>query len=216
MREKIEAAPLSLEEIIDIAFQVAEGLREAHHKTIVHRDIKSVNIMVTGKGRVKIMDFGPAKLAGGTKLTKTGTTLGTVAYMSPEQTLGEKVDHRTDIWSLGVILYEIMTGRLPFKGDYDKAFEGAKVFFTAMGFAPIIKVMDQGYETGGYFEAMRNAAEAMELISQDHYIQPFWLAILYAVAWEKEKCLYWMEKGYETKRSAACLYNGIGVKKFDP
>ena len=121
LKEQIEAGPLSLDEIIDIAFQVAEGLREAHHKTIVHRDIKSANIIVTEKGRVKIMDFGLAKLAGGTKLTKTGTTLGTVAYMSPEQTLGEKVNHRTDIWSLGVVLYEIMTGRLPFRGEYDQA-----------------------------------------------------------------------------------------------
>lgn len=121
LKEKIQSGPIKLAEAIDIAIQTAEGLREAHEKDIVHRDIKSANIMVTTKGQAKIMDFGLAKLAGETKLTKTGTTLGTAAYMSPEQTRGEIVDHRSDIWSVGVVLYEILTGQLPFKGDYEQA-----------------------------------------------------------------------------------------------
>lgn len=121
LRQKVESGPLKLKEALDIAIQVAEGLQEAHQKEIVHRDIKSANIMVTTKGQAKIMDFGLAKLAGRTKVTKTGTTVGTVAYMSPEQAKGEEVDHRTDIWSLGVVLYEIITGKLPFKGEYDQA-----------------------------------------------------------------------------------------------
>src|SRR4030067_3546349 len=109
LRDKIKSGPLKTEEALGIAIQVAEGLDEAHGKGIIHRDIKSANIMITGKGQAKIMDFGLAKVKGGPLLTREGTTLGTVSYMSPEQARGEAVNQWTDIWSLGVVLYEVLS-----------------------------------------------------------------------------------------------------------
>jgi TolB-like protein/tRNA A-37 threonylcarbamoyl transferase component Bud32 len=121
LRDRVRKGPLQPEEAVDLVSQVAAGLAEAHGKGIIHRDIKSANIMVTAKGRAKVMDFGLAKLRGGTSLTRTQTTLGTVAYMSPEQARGEELDPRTDIWSLGVVLYELLAGKLPFQGDHDQS-----------------------------------------------------------------------------------------------
>ena len=121
LRSKIDKGKLRIEEAIDFCSQIAEGLARAHEEEIIHRDIKPANIFITNRGEVKILDFGLAKLAGQVQITKEVSTLGTIAYMSPEQCSGAEVDHRTDIWSLGVLFYEMLTGRLPFKGDYEQA-----------------------------------------------------------------------------------------------
>jgi len=121
LKQLVKEDPPSIKTVLDIAIQMCEGIAVAHEKGIVHRDIKSDNIMITAKGQVKIMDFGLAKVKGATKLTKAGSTLGTAAYMSPEQAQGEEVDQRSDIFSVGVVLYELLAGQLPFKGEHHAA-----------------------------------------------------------------------------------------------
>ena len=121
LRKRVESGPLELDLALRIATQVASGLQIAHKKGVVHRDIKSANIMVTEDNQAKIMDFGLARISGTTLLTQEGSTMGTIAYMSPEQAQGKEVDFRTDVWSLGIVLHEIFTGELPFQGDREQA-----------------------------------------------------------------------------------------------
>ncbi len=119
--EMVADGPLEFEQAASIVRQVASGLEEAHEHGIVHRDIKGQNIIVNSKGRATILDFGLVQRKGKTRLTATGTTLGTAAYMSPEQARGEETDARTDLWSLGVVLYEALTGLHPFDSEHDLA-----------------------------------------------------------------------------------------------
>ncbi|MBN1482532.1 serine/threonine-protein kinase [candidate division KSB1 bacterium] len=121
LKKIILNAELGMMNVIGYAIQIAEALNEAHQHHIIHRDIKSENLIITPEGRVKVMDFGLAKIAGTVTKTKIPTTMGTIAYMSPEQTRGDPLDFRTDIWSFGVVLYEMICGELPFKGDYEQA-----------------------------------------------------------------------------------------------
>ena len=116
LKERIKRGPLPIDDLISILLQIVQGLEKAHQEDIVHRDVKPSNIMITRDGAVKILDFGLAKLQGGTKITQTAAILGTIPYMSPEQTQGQEVDQRTDVWSTGVVLYKALTGQLPFKG----------------------------------------------------------------------------------------------------
>jgi serine/threonine protein kinase/Flp pilus assembly protein TadD len=121
LKEKISRGPLTVDQSIDVAIQIARGLSEAHGRGIVHRDIKPANVMVTRSGTAKIVDFGLAILLGMTRLTTGCKRVGTVHYMSPEQARSESVDHRTDVWALGVLLYEMLAGRPPFESTYDEA-----------------------------------------------------------------------------------------------
>jgi serine/threonine-protein kinase len=121
LEERIGRGPLEIVDAIDIAVDVGRGLAKAHREGITHRDIKPANVIITGENQLKIVDFGLAMLAGQTGVTKQGVTVGTSPFMSPEQAKSETVDHRTDVWSLGVVLYQMLTGTAPFRGDHDAA-----------------------------------------------------------------------------------------------
>lgn len=127
LRKKLQSGTVTPAVALEYGIHIASALSEAHEKGIVHRDIKPGNIMIDSKNRVKVMDFGLAKLAGSNSITRTGTTVGTVAYMAPEQIKGRPVDHRADLFSFGVLLFEMLTGQRPFAGQYEAALSYAIV-----------------------------------------------------------------------------------------
>jgi len=161
LKQKIQRGPLKLDEAIETATQIAQGLARAHEAGIVHRDIKPANVMITDRNEVKIVDFGLAKLTGRTQITKTGSTVGTVAYMSPEQARGEQADHRTDIWSLGATLYEMITGQLPFQSDYHDA-----VVYSILNVSP---QPITGVRTGVPMELERMVVKTLQKNSDERY-----------------------------------------------
>jgi serine/threonine protein kinase/tetratricopeptide (TPR) repeat protein len=125
--EKLESGDITFSSALEYALQIAEALGKAHDKGIIHRDIKPGNIMINAENQIKVMDFGLAKMADSTPITKTGATVGTMAYMAPEQIEGKQIDHRADLFSFGVVLYEMLAGERPFQGQYDAALSYAIV-----------------------------------------------------------------------------------------
>jgi len=171
---RLKDGPLPVDEALDIAIQVGKGLSKAHKNDITHRDIKPGNILITEDGHAKIVDFGLAKLGSLSKMTMVGTTLGTVGYMSPEQARGDEVDHRSDIWALGVVLYEMLSGRMPFRGEVD-----AVVIYSIMNEDPVplaeacpecpdelgqVISTALAKETAGRFQSMDEMVAALEAI----------------------------------------------------
>jgi serine/threonine protein kinase len=121
LKQRTLRGPMPIDEAVNVAIQIGEALESAHDGGIVHRDIKPANILITDRDQVKIVDFGLAKLAGEVAVTREGTVIGTPAYMSPEQAAGEEVDGRADLWALGAVFYEMLTGRRAFAADHERA-----------------------------------------------------------------------------------------------
>ena len=159
--QRIARGPLKVEEALDISLQIAKGLEAAHSQGVVHRDIKPQNVMVDSQGQATIMDFGLAQLAEVSRLTRVDTTVGTVSYMSPEQTQGTGMDLRTDIWALGVVIYEMVTGQKPFKGDYDQA-----VIYSILNEEPESVT---GLRTGVPVQLEQHVAKALAKRAEDRY-----------------------------------------------
>jgi serine/threonine protein kinase/Flp pilus assembly protein TadD len=192
LKERIARGALGIDETLSIILQVCEGLAKAHSSGIIHRDIKPANIFITADGVVKILDFGLAKSMGQTQLTKMGAAVGTVNYMSPEQATGGMVDRRTDIWSLGVVLYEMLTGQLPFKGDYEQA-----VIYSILNEEP---VKLSGFNDKVYPKLQDIVLKALEKDKEDRYQH---MDDMLADLRKERKNLEYARAGYVKKSTAS-------------
>ena len=197
LRDRVRRGPMKPDEAIGIAVQVAQGMAKAHQKGIVHRDIKPANLLITNESVAKIVDFGVAKLAGQARLTREGSTVGTVAYMSPEQLKGGPIDQRTDIWSLGVVLYEMVSGRLPFKGDLEQSLVHSILTSDPEPASKIRKDLPKGLEQVIFKSLMKNPSaryQTMDELAED----------LKAIA-----------EGLKPQRAKTGLFRGriLGIKK---
>ena len=177
LKKKLEQNPLNINEVIDYSIQIANGLERAHEAGITHRDIKPANIMITNRGEAKILDFGLAKSLNDPGVTKIGTTIGTASYMSPEQAKGADINHQSDIWSLGVVMYQMITGKAPFEGDYEQA-----VIYTILNEDPVpitkysencsstlIRIVNKCLEKDrdDRYQTVRELLQDLELFEQD-------------------------------------------------
>ena len=197
LRERIKRSPIPVTEALAIAIQIARGMAKAHLKGIVHRDLKPANILITADGTAKIVDFGLAKLAGQANLTREGTTIGTVAYMSPEQARGEAVDQRTDIWSLGVALYEMLAGVLPFAGEVDRTLINAILHHDPASLPKSKKELPAGLENIVFKALRKNSSDRYQQMDE-------MLADLQAVA-----------GGLKPLKAGSGIFRGriLGIKK---
>ena len=200
LKKAIAEDALAHRTLLDIAVQICDGLAAAHEKGIVHRDIKSDNIMITPKGQAKIMDFGLAKVKGATKLTKAGSTIGTAAYMSPEQARGEEVDHRSDIFSLGVVLYEMFAGKLPWRAEHQAA-----LVYSLMNEAPqpLARFSDKATQ-----ELERIVSKALAKDAEDRYQH---VDEKLADLRRERKHLEYARAGYATQTTPTMMMPGTGA-----
>ncbi|HUV29534.1 MAG TPA: protein kinase [Acidobacteriota bacterium] len=233
LRTVIKQGRLSTNEAIRLAMQICEGLHEAHSAGVVHRDIKPANIIIDTKDRARILDFGLAMVSGEDRLTKTGSTLGTVGYMSPEQIVGRNVDHRSDLFSVGVILYEMLTGRRPFEGDNDAAVVKAIADSTPEPIArfksgvtgELQQIVDRALEKNletRYQTASGMLADLRRLVSSESVAIPkkkvprlAWLAgiaVLIIVVWGSLQLTSWLSPSAVAAKSIAVVdFDNVGA-----
>jgi serine/threonine-protein kinase len=225
LENNIASSPLDIENALKITDELCGALDEAHSQTVIHRDIKPANIMISEKGPTILLDFGLAKLKGQTKITRVGSTVGTSAYMSPEQVRGETVDHRTDIWSLGVVLYQMVAGQMPFKGEHEAAVlysitntEPAPVTTLRTGVPPeLARIIEKALskDADGRYQQIADMRADLEPLRQDasgphpvttrqpvpgtkHRGSMFWAGLLAVIAIIVIAAVFWFRPGSDS------------------